>query len=86
MGNKHLRDVLELDLEDEVRVGGDTAGEATRAVAEVAGDVEDGLLADLHLGDTLIPALDKLADANLDDKVAAADGRVEPARRSVSKL
>lgn len=72
-----LLDLLQLDIEDEVGVGGNVAGEAAGTVAKVAGDVEGGLLADLHLGDTLVPATDDLTDTDLDDEVAAADGGVE---------
>lgn len=126
------------NIQNEVRAGGDVAGEAARAVAVVAasgsagvrcdsfvaradgravaplsclpvlpGDVEGGLLADLHLDDALVPAwqrgvsagpwnaeegtaapwtvpfgrtLDDLADADGRDKVAAADGAVEPVK------
>lgn len=53
------------------------AGEAALAVGVVTGDVESSLLANVHLGDTLIPALDDLADTNSGDEVAAADGGVE---------
>jgi hypothetical protein len=43
-------------LQDEVRVLGDEARELLVAVCVVAGDVERRLLAELHLGDTLVPA------------------------------
>jgi len=49
-------DLLELDLEDEIRVRGDEAGEALGAVRKVARDVEACLLAELHLHDALVPA------------------------------
>jgi hypothetical protein len=52
----HLVDLLELNLEDEIRVWGDKTGEALVAVRKVAGDVETCLLAQLHLHDALVPA------------------------------
>lgn len=70
-------DFLQLDIEDEVSAGRDVTRETLLAVAEVAGDDQSGLLADLHRGDTLIPALDDLANADPGLKVAAADGGVE---------
>jgi hypothetical protein len=70
-------DLLELDIEDEVRVRGDGTREAASAVTVVSGDVEGGLLVKLHLGNTLIPALDDLANTNFDNEVAAADRGVE---------
>jgi hypothetical protein len=51
-----LVDLLELNLEDEVRVRGNKAGEALGAVREVAGDVETCLLSELHLHNALVPS------------------------------
>ena len=48
------------------------------AIAVVRGDVQGSLLADLHGSDTLIPALDDTADADLSAEVRLADGGVEP--------
>lgn len=44
------------DIQDEVGVGGDETREGLTAVGEVAGDVESGLLAELHLHNALVPA------------------------------
>jgi hypothetical protein len=44
------------NIQDEVRVRGNQTGELLVAVGKVAGDVETGLLAKLHLHNTLIPA------------------------------
>lgn len=52
----HLIDLLELNLEDEIRVRGNKTGEALVTVRKVAGDVETRLLAELHLHDALVPA------------------------------
>ena len=52
-----LVDLLELDLEDELRVGRDqTAADVLAAVRKVGADVETRLLAELHLDDALVPA------------------------------
>lgn len=59
-----LVDAEELNVENQSGVGGDEAGEASLAVAVVAADGENGPLAERQLGDTLVPALDDLADTN----------------------
>ena len=58
-GLRHLA-AKELDIEYEVRVRRDDASRAASAVAHVGGAVQSGALADLHLGDALVPALDHL--------------------------
>lgn len=60
-----------------------------RAMVRAKGDdirrnSQDGLLADVHGGDALVPALDDLAHADLDLEGAAAG--VEGAVESISKL
>lgn len=52
-------------------------GETAGTIGKVTGDVKGGLLALAHFGDTLVPALDDLANANGDDEVTATDRRVE---------
>jgi hypothetical protein len=73
----HLVNLLELNIEDKSGVGGDSTGEASGTVAVVRSDVESSLLAELHLDDTLIPALDNLANTNLNIEVTTADGAIE---------
>jgi len=76
-GATHLVDLLQEDVEDQISIRGNVSREAPGTIAIVAGDVECGLLANLHLDDTLVPAFDDLTDANGSDKVAAADGAVK---------
>jgi len=58
-------DSLQLDLKDQGRVGRNEAGEATITISIISSDCEDGLLAQRHLRDTLIPASNDLAHADL---------------------
>jgi hypothetical protein len=74
-----------VDIEDEVSVGGDVAGEAVFAVAEVTRDIQSGLLANFHLGDTLVPTLDDLPYADPDIEITSADRGIKPAVELVSK-
>jgi hypothetical protein len=62
---KRLVDGNALDVEDELRVGGD-AGYRLAAVCELGGDAETTLAAGLHAEDADVPALDDLADAELE--------------------
>lgn len=55
----------ECNVQDEVRVRGNQAGELLAAVREVAGDVETSLLAELHGDDALVPAYCTLLDPAL---------------------
>jgi hypothetical protein len=51
-----LETLSKKNVQDEVRVRGDQAGEGLCAVGKVAGDVEARLLAELHGDDALVPA------------------------------
>jgi hypothetical protein len=62
---KSLVDGDALDVEDELRVGGN-AGYRLAAVCEFGGDAETTLAAGLHAEDTDVPALDDLADTELE--------------------
>ena len=62
-----LFDFEELDVEDQLRVGGD-AGKSTLAVGEMRGDADAALTTDGHAGNTDVPALDDLALAELEGK------------------
>lgn len=55
-------DAQELDVKDEGAVGGDGRAHGAGTVAHVGGDGQDALLAHTHLGESLVPALDDLAD------------------------
>lgn len=73
-----LLDAQQLNLEDEGGVGGDGAARAALAVAELGGDDEAALPADLHPSHALVPALDDLARAELEiEGLAAIQGGVE---------
>ena len=61
----HLLDLKKLDIEDQSAVGRD-AGHGPAAVGQVGGDGQATLTADLHTGNTDIPALDDLALAELE--------------------
>merc|ERR1712078_474472 len=68
----------ELHVEDEGGVGGDDGGVPASAVGVVRGAGQLGTLADGHLRDALVPALDDLAHADLEGElVAAVAGAVE---------
>lgn len=60
-----LFDLEELDIEDQLRVTGDT-GESLLAVGKVRRDGDTALTTDSHAGDTDIPALDDLTLAELE--------------------
>jgi hypothetical protein len=61
-----LTDRDALDVEDQVGVGGNVRGRALLAVRKRGGDGEATLTAGGHAGDTDVPALDDLADAELE--------------------
>lgn len=55
-----------LDVEDQVRVGGDVRGSALLAIRHGGGDGEATLAAGGHACDADVPALNDLADAELE--------------------
>jgi hypothetical protein len=55
-----------LDVEDQVRVGGNVRGRTLLAVCERGGDGKATLTTWGHAGDTDVPALDDLADTELE--------------------
>lgn len=57
-----------LDVEDQVGVGGNVRGSTALAVGHGSGDGEATLAAGGHASDTDVPALDDLADAELEGK------------------
>merc|ERR1711959_503732 len=59
-------DAQKLDVKNEVSPGGDHATGAVLAVRHVVGDVQGPLLADTHVLQTLVPALDDLTGAELE--------------------
>src|SRR5436305_124738 len=74
----------QLHLEDQRRVGRDHAAGAAAAVAEVGGDDEPALAADLHADQPLVPPLDGVAGAEAEgERAVAAAAGVEP--RAVPK-
>lgn len=64
-------DSLQMNVEDEVRVGRDKIANRPVAISEVAGNIESGLLAELHGNNALVPTLDDLANTNLTAKAFA---------------
>lgn len=60
-----LLDLKELDIEDELRVGGDT-GESLLAVGQVRRDRDAALTTGGHTSNTDVPTLDDLALAQLE--------------------
>src|SRR5262249_33615528 len=71
-------DLQQFDIENQRRVRRDDAAGAARAVAEFGRDHERALAADLHAGDTLVPALDDLAAAEREAEwLAAVERAVE---------
>ena len=71
-------EVEELNVEHQGGVGGDDGGVPASAVGVVRGAGQLGTLADGHLRDALVPALDDLAHADLEGElVAAVAGAVE---------
>src|SRR5262252_7493440 len=68
----HLRHVEELDVEHQRRVWRDDATGAARAVAELGGNDQRPLTANLHSGDTLIPSGNHLTCSELELKWIAA--------------
>lgn len=71
-------DADQLRLEDEGGVGGDDATGAAGTVAELGGDGELALLANLHAEEALVPALDDLAGTDGEvQRVTAVVARVE---------
>src|SRR5262245_54964418 len=65
----------QLDLEDQRRARGDRAREAAVGVGELGRDRELAQAADLHAGDTLVPALDDLPGAELELEALTAVAR-----------
>lgn len=63
---RHLADRNALDVEDQVRVGGNVRGSTALAVRKSGGDGEATLAAGRHASDTDVPALDDLADTELE--------------------
>lgn len=67
----HSRSLVDrdtLDVEDQVRVGGDVRGSTLLAVSHRGGDGEATLATSGHASDTDVPALDDLADAELESE------------------
>ena len=64
---QHLTDRNALDVEDQVRVCRDV-GECPVAVRQLGGDREAALTSSAHADNTNIPALDDLADTELEGK------------------
>jgi len=50
-----LVDLLKLNVEDKISLSWDVTWETTVAIRKVTGDVQCGLLTDLHGGNALIP-------------------------------
>jgi hypothetical protein len=63
---QRLADRDALDVEDQVRVGGNVRGSTTLAVRKSGGDGEATLATGRHAGDTDVPALDDLTDTELE--------------------
>ena len=61
-----LRDRDALDVEDQVRVGGNVRGSTLLAVFESGRNGETALAASSHASNTDVPALDDLADTELE--------------------
>ncbi len=77
-GLKFSLDAKKLDVEDQSGVRWDDAGGTLRAVRKVGGASQLGPLADGHLGDSLVPAADDLALADLElERRIAVTRRVE---------
>ena len=67
-----------LDVKDQVRVGGNVRGSALLAVGHGGGDGEATLTTRRHTSDTNVPALDDLADTELEgERLALLVGCVE---------
>jgi hypothetical protein len=62
----HLFDGDHLDFENKVRVGRNVRRSSLLAVAEMGGNGNLALTANLHAGNTNVPALDDLADTELE--------------------
>jgi hypothetical protein len=63
---QRLADRDALDVEDQVRVGGNVRGSTTLAVRKSGGDGEATLATGRHASDTDVPALDDLTDTELE--------------------
>jgi len=63
-----LVDLLKLNVEDKISLSWDVTWETTVAIRKVTGDVQCGLLTDLHGGNALIPTLDDSTNADFCDK------------------
>lgn len=63
---QHLSDRNALDIEDQVRVGRNVRGSTLLAVSHRGGDSKTTLTASSHASDTDVPALDHLADTELE--------------------
>jgi hypothetical protein len=55
-----------LDVEDQVRVGGDVRGSTLLSIGHASGDGKAALTTGSHASDTDVPALDDLADTELE--------------------
>jgi hypothetical protein len=63
---QRLADRDALDVEDQVRVGGNVRGSTALAVRKSGGDSEATLATGGHASDTDVPALDDLTDTELE--------------------
>jgi hypothetical protein len=63
---RRLTDRDTLDVEDQVRVGGNVRRRTLLAICERSGNGKAALTSGGHTGDTDVPALDDLADAELE--------------------
>jgi hypothetical protein len=69
MGRRRSRSLVDrnaLDVEDQVRVGGNVRGSTLLAVGHGSGNSKATLTASSHASDTDVPALDDLADTELE--------------------
>src|SRR6478672_3953929 len=68
----------QFDVEHQCRIRRNDAAGPTRAVAERGRNDQRALAADIHRGDTLVPARDHLTLADLElERLVAVDGRIE---------
>lgn len=65
---ERLTDRDALDVEDQVRVGGNVRGRTLLAICERSRDGKTTFTTGGHAGDTDVPALDDLADTELEGK------------------
>lgn len=73
-----LANAEQLHVEDQRGVRGNIAPGAARAIAHLGRDHERALAADLHAGDTFVPAADHLPRAEIEvERLAPVAGAVE---------